>query len=248
MHPACPQAHKPACLHLRATAEPAAGAHASAKLHQTSAAPPAPLSAVADAPSAGYSGTLRWGPETVFPPLPPPPSEWAAAALRAAGSGAPAQVATTLLQGVLRQQLAGGWSSFVPWRVPPDPSSGKVVVEPTQLDGLSFPVTLMWAMAELGLLGRAAALQPGKGGGGAGSDADEPFTVRRAAAFPVLSLHSPARRARCAALLPFLSLSLHLTSAPRVVGRRRRLSPSDPQVLIAGASQRCEQRCDEECV
>lgn len=97
----------------------------------------------------------------VFPLLPPPPKEWAAAARQASGGGPAAQAAAALLQGLLRQQLAGGWGSFVPWRVPSDPATGNVVVEPTHLDGLSFPATLMWVMAELGLMGSPQAAAGG---------------------------------------------------------------------------------------
>lgn len=47
------------------------------------------------------------------------------------------------------------------------PSAGKQV-EPMHMDGLSFPAALMWAMAELGLIGT---LKPG-------ADAGDSFTAR----------------------------------------------------------------------
>lgn len=77
-------------------------------------------------PSAGVCvGTLRWSEDSAFPQLPPWP------------------------KGVAPPPLAG-WRSYLENRLEPD-ESGSLRVEPPQLDGLSYPLSLLRAMQLLRL-------------------------------------------------------------------------------------------------
>lgn len=83
-----------------------------------------------DVRSGEYVGTLRWDEHTAFMTLPP-----MTPALLAKG---PAPLG------------ADGWNGFIDWRLRSS-EGAQVVVEPTLLDGLSFPVTLAWMLRVLRL-------------------------------------------------------------------------------------------------
>eukprot|EP01001_Neometanema_parovale_P007291 NODE_3601_length_1191_cov_118.355805_g3420_i0.p1 GENE.NODE_3601_length_1191_cov_118.355805_g3420_i0~~NODE_3601_length_1191_cov_118.355805_g3420_i0.p1 ORF type:complete len:370 (-),score=55.77 NODE_3601_length_1191_cov_118.355805_g3420_i0:82-1122(-) len=75
--------------------------------------------------SGQYMGTLRWAADTVFPALPAFPS--------------PAP------------PLDEGWKQYCPHRLSPG-GKGDVTLQPQMLDGLSFPLTLVWTLRQM-LLG-----------------------------------------------------------------------------------------------
>ena len=100
-----------------------------------------------------YVGTLRWGKGHRFPPLGPPSRECAAVFASLGGAGI--------------RLMKRGWPDYAGVRLPDDPVRGGPVVDPSMIDGLSYPLTLAWALAALGMASS----------GVEGSDAGSPLEV-----------------------------------------------------------------------
>ena len=76
-------------------------------------------------------GTLRWSGDGSFPPLAPVPAPLAAAT-----------------KSEVLGLLGGGWRDYIEARIPPD-AAGDIRVEAPLLDGLSYPLSLLRALATL---------------------------------------------------------------------------------------------------
>eukprot|EP00873_Tetraselmis_striata_P002001 jgi/Tetstr1/422265/TSEL_013110.t1 len=86
-------------------------------------------------PQDGYVGTLRWGPETTFTDLP------------------------EFQKGMV--PALSGWQDFFSTRLDDGgrEEDAKVVLEPQMIDGLSFPVSFLWALRQLLAMGVAGTQQ-----------------------------------------------------------------------------------------